>query len=198
MKWESTHSNDIDYTDELPRTKIIRPHDLHLAMGQEVEQADLDNITHLESLISKHSELSLLIEHYLLVNGKVNYLHHRVNLIKVACRQLAAYVAFESAAKGKDALGADKKSLKAIVVLALGLRKLLDKPVRDSNLHNEVAWINNFYPKSRKVRSKRTCTIRGTSYRFIDVNGLSIDKLLPSPSKQKEVLTQMLLNITPD
>ncbi len=137
-----------------------------------------------------------------MVNGETNRLRYRVSLIEVACRSLAAYITIESAARGRDALCADKKSLNAILVLALGFRKLMEEPVNDLNKHSAVPWMNNNSTKSKRGRPRRACSSSQSSmtqtpqHTFKQISGLSLDSLQPPPSKQKEVLDHMLLNLT--
>ncbi len=200
VQWEKPRERDLDYTTDLPHTKLVQTQDRRSKIGQEVDKSDLHNIAHLESVIAKHPELTLMIEHDVLVNGITTRLHYRVSLIEVACRALSAYITLESAAKGKHVLCADKRSLKAIVTLALGLRKLMEKAVDDLNSSPEVPWkYNSSNTKAKRGRPKRNCThsaSQAMQYKFEEVNGFILDHLQPPPSKQKEVLGQMILNLT--
>lgn len=203
ISWEKPRTSEIDYIDSLPKTKIIPPNDRHSSFGQEVTQIDLDNIAHLQELISDHPELSLVIEHEVSVNGNVSFLRYRMNLIEVSCRLLAAYTTLESAAKGKDALRADKRCFKSIIVLSLGLRRLMNRAIDDLKSHSSVPWLDNFNTKGKRGRPKQSSSISAnsadqqvTQYTFEEINGMSLDQLLPPPSKQKELLNQMILNMT--
>ena len=203
VQWEiPLTTRDVDYVDSIPKTKVVRPQDHCLNLGQELDKADLDNCVHLETLISKHPELSLIIEHDVIVDGNVELLRYRVNLIEVVCRSLAAYTTLESAAKGKDVLRADRQCLKGIVVLSLALRKLMEKAVLDLNNQREVPWRSNLCVKGKRGRPKRSTTTSplptsaARRYKFDVVNGISLETLFTAPSKQKEALNQMILNLT--
>ncbi len=202
IKWETSFDRTKDYTECIPRTKAARPQDHQSIIGHEMDRNDLDNVEHLQSLISKHPELSLLVEHDVKVNATTERIAFRVSLIEVACKALAAYVTLESAAKVKNALSADKRSLKVVMVLALALRKLIEKGVADLNTNNEIPWIHNIVPKRARGRPRINrdhippSPTSGRRYTFETVNGLGLSKLFPAPSRQKDALNQMILNLT--
>ena len=202
MKWEAPLTGDIKYIDGLARTKTVRPSEQRSIKRRILDQIDLDNITLLETLIAEHPELSVLVEHDVLVNGVVTQLRFRVNLIEVACRYLASYITLESAAKSKDALRADQNSLKVIIVLAIGLRIMLDKAIRDLSTQGSAPWINNTGVMVTRGRPRRRSTNNSNSttqlaqYAFESIDTISIDRLQPSPSKQKDALNQMILKLT--
>ena len=202
--WEEQRIVGVNYADDLPISKVMRPHEHRSNSTNGVEQADLDNVAYLETLISKHPELSLVIEHDVIVDGNTERLCDRVNLIEVVCRSLAAYSTLQSAAKGKDILCTDKQSFKAIVVLALGVRKLLEKPIEDLIAEGEVPWKHNCNTKGKRGRRARTRANSNPNlsqqgqYQFDTFTGVSMEQLHPPPSKQKELLNQMILNLTPE
>ena len=201
ITWEAPLNTDIDYIDGLARTKVMRPYERGSVPRQEMDQSDLENVGHLENLISEHPELSIIIQHEVLVNATVCQLRYRMNLIEVACRYLAAYITLDSVAKGKDALSTDKHVLKLIIVLSIGLRKLLDEPIRDMASQRSVPWYDNNSAKGKRGRPKRTCSTTRSGqqpiqYKFEEINGFSLEQLQPPPSKQREVLNQMILKMT--
>ena len=91
---------DIDYITNLPSTKVVRPPNRRAIVGQDEINAYLTNLSHLESLICKHPELSLFVEHDVQLNGNMKRLRYRVSLIAVACRYISAYITLESASSG--------------------------------------------------------------------------------------------------
>ncbi len=204
VNWESSLSRDVDYMNNLPKTKIIKPNERRSRQGQEVNQIDLDNIAHLQSVINDHPELSLVIQHDVLVEGASRTVRFRLSLIEVACRTLAAYVTLESAAKGKDSLCADRRCFKAILVLALGLKRIMTQAIDLLNSTNSFPWLHNSGTKGRRGRPKRSNAASSNSteqlllpqHKFEKVNGLSLGELLPAPSKQKELLNLLILNMT--
>lgn len=204
LKWEKPVSGAVDFFDTVARTTVVNPQDRQSNIGQEAEQADLNNTTHLEKLISEHPEFCLVIEHDVMVNSTVRRLRYRVNLIEVICRALASYSTLESAAKGTDALCAHKHSLRAIVCLALCLRYLMEKPVEDLNANSDVPWKHNTNTKAKRGRPLRNGIASPTAsnsynlpnYIFTAVRDIGLDNLQPPPSKQKEILNQMVLNLT--
>jgi len=200
INWEKPLTSDIDYLDDLPRTKIIRPNE-RISCEQDVERTDIANIIHLETLIAHHPELSLIIEHDVMVNGVERRLKYRINLIEVTCRLLAAYVTLESTAKGKDALSSDKRCFNPIMVMSVGLRKLMKKAIDDLNSSNIVPWSNNHCARGKRGRPKRSSAANNvldqtTEYQFEDVDGINLDQLQPPPSKQRELLSHMMLSVT--
>ncbi|MEM8643848.1 MAG: hypothetical protein AAGF09_03025, partial [Pseudomonadota bacterium] len=196
-------TSDTDYIDDIPSTKVLKPNERHSDLGEDIHKIDHENVTHLETIIAKHPELSLLVEHDVLVNGTKRRLRFRISLIEAMTRSLAAYTTLESAAKGKDALSSDKRSLKAIIVMAVGLRHVLEKAIHDFNTKRAVLWANNQSSKKKRGRPKQnsTTTVANTAdtlpaYMFQKVDGLCLDHLLPAPSKQKQVLNNMILSLT--
>ena len=145
---------DIAYIDDLLRTSLISPNDRHLYSSHEFEKINLDNSVHLETLISQHPELSLVIEHDVMVDGTPRRLRHVVNLIEVVCRSMASFVTLDSAAKAKDALCLDKRCLKVLTVLAIGLRRLMEKTVTDLQTKESVVWANNKCTRVKRSRRK--------------------------------------------
>lgn len=209
IHWEKEKTTEISYIDDLPRTKLIRPTERRSDIGQDQDKIDTDNIIHLETLISQHPELSLIVEHNVMVENNTCLLRYRINLIEVACRLLASYVTLDSVAKGKEALCTDKRCFKAIVALAIGLRRLMEGSINDLNTKHEVLWANNQIKKGKRGgkrgRPRRLCSSSqatsrpsgsSSEYKFENVNGMSLDQLQPAPSKQKELLNHMILNLT--
>lgn len=211
LNWEKEKTTEIAYVDDLPRTKLVRPTERRSGDGEDLDKIDTDNIVHFETLISQHPELSLIIEHNVMVEQRTCLLRYRINLIEVACRLLASYVTLDSVAKGKEVLSTDKRCFKAIVALAIGLRRLMEGAVHDLNTKNDVLWANNFAkkgtrggkrgrPRRSRSRSSSQATSRPsgpfTEYKFEEVNGMSLEQLMPAPSKQKQLLNQMILNLT--
>ena len=84
----------------------------------------------------------------------------------------------------------------------------MEKAVDDLSLSTDVPWENNACTKGRLGRPKRTSTAaqqtsnvqssldRSNRYTFETVDGMSLDQILPPPSKQRELLNQMVLNLT--
>ena len=122
---------DLEFIDNLPRTKLVLPNERRHDIGVDVEKIDLDNITQLESLISTLYKLSLIVEHDVMVNGEKRRLGYRISMIEVACRLIASYVTLESEAQEKYILSSDKRCFKSIVFMALGLRRLIQKSSDD-------------------------------------------------------------------
>ena len=121
---------------------------------------------------------------------------------------MAAYITLDSAAKAKDALCVDKRCLKVVTLMALGLRRLMEKAVSVHNRTNSIPWTNNVCSKTRQGRQKRVSTDpstdsteretsgAGIKYMFECVNGISLNQILPAPSTQKQLLNNMILSMT--
>lgn len=205
MEWETPKQLDIDYIDNLPRTKIMHPNARHANIGQEVDKIDFENVTQLEKLISHHQEFSLVVQHSVMVTGTEQTLKYRINLIEIVSRLLASYVTLESAAKAKDALCSDKRCFKALIVMATGLRRLMEKAIIDLNASSVAPWSQNHINERKRGRPRRASTSTGLNgytgaqnrkYVFENVNGMDLEQLLPSRSKQKEILSHMILTMT--
>lgn len=208
IKWEKAMTHDMAFIEDLPRTSLINPNDRQLDSSHEFEKINLDNRVHLETLISQHPELSLVIEHDVMVDGTSRRLRYAVNLIEVVCRSMASYVTLDSAAKSKDALCVDKRCLKVLTVLAIGLRRLMEKAVADLQTKESVVWANNKCTKVKRGRRKRNVTNHpsaenedstnstANNYKFEAVYGMSLDNLFPAPTTQKHLLTNMILSMT--
>ena len=203
ISWDVPRETGINYLDTLPRAKVLRPKDRASMPRNEMTQLDLENTTHLQQLILKHSEFNLLIEHDVKVNGSTCLLRYRTNLIEVACNLLSAYANIEAAAKAKDALSLDKYCFKAIIALAFGLRRLMSKAIEDLNIKKAVLWRSKICVKDSRGRPRRTRSSSANTgnnsalrYKFEVIDGMRLERLLPAPSKQKEVLNNMVLNLT--
>lgn len=79
-------TGDIDNIDGPARTTVIRYNEQRAIKRRKLDQMKLDSITHLEALNAEHLELSLTIEHEVIVNGAVTQLRFRMGLIEVVCR----------------------------------------------------------------------------------------------------------------
>ena len=90
LKWVTSKEAEIEYITDLPSIIVVRPQNRRATVGQDKDKADLTNLSHLESLICKHPELSLFVEHDVQVNGNLKKLRYRVSLIEVACRYIYA------------------------------------------------------------------------------------------------------------
>ena len=203
ISWETTSPPSNNNFDDIPRTRVNRAQDRHSSLAQEVNDTDLHNIEKLEALVSAHAEMSLKVQHDVTVNGSSRRVMYRLNIIEVACRALSSYTTLQSAAKAKDILCVDRRSLKGVMTLAIGLRRLLERAIADHTSTGTIPWRNNNNPggkrgrpKCRSTKSTDSADVPVTQYKFKDINGLSIDQLLPPPSKQKELLGQMILNLT--
>lgn len=119
----------INNIDGLARTSLIRPNEQRGIKRRQLDQIDLDDITHPVTLIVEHHELSLMIEQDVIVNSAVTQPCFGMSILEVACRYLPSYVFLDSAAKSKDAPVADRNSLQAIVVLAIGLYKTFGQSI---------------------------------------------------------------------
>lgn len=89
------------------------------------------------------------------------------------------------------------------MTLAIGLRRLMVKSIEDLNTKKSVLWRGNSCTKEKRGRPKRahasstnTTDVMGSQYNFEIVAGMSLEQLLPAPSKQKEVLNHMVLDLT--
>ena len=203
VSWEQPLTMNLDDFEGVARTKTVRANDRQSVISHEMDEVDLHNIEQLEKLISGHPELSLKVEHDVLVNGTVRRIRYRINLLEVSAKWLAAYTTLQSASKARYALRADRRSLKSIMIVSFGLRKLMDRAIADHTSTKSVPWRNNFptgvkrgRPKRFKTRSVNLDLTQLPNYVFDNINGFSLDKLLPAPSKQKEILNPMILNLT--
>lgn len=196
LQWEAVCYPSIDFLASLPKTRNHRFH----SNAIDNQQIDVDNLKILETVISDHPELSLLIEHDVLVDGKSRKLKTRISMIEVACKFFASYINGEMHAKAKETLCLDASALQMAVILGVGLRRLLEKAVADLNTQRSVLWASNSITKGKRGRPKTSrSSARGPSsadssqYRFEDLGGISIETLMPARSKQKDLLTQMIL-----
>ena len=198
LKWVSEFSGDVGYLKDLPKTMTIKVQDSYLRASTEGQKVDAENLRVLESLLHDHDELCLRVEHDVVVNGTVRRLEYRVNLIEVASTFIASYITLETNGKAKDSLNIDRDCLKPIVTIALGLRTLIERGVKDLCANAAVPWIHNVINKGTRGRPKkaggRSIQV-GRQYPFEIFNGMNIDDLQPSASRQKDCLS-ILLNMT--
>lgn len=205
LKWLKPASHDVDYMERIPTVRTVKLAELGKFPDSGRQQLDLNNMKRLESFIGKHPELTLVVEHDVNVCDKPRRLHRRISLIETITKLISSYCTLESNSKLRETLGIHKYCLKTVVVMALGLRKLMEKAVQDLNSKSLVLWSGNsgyVGTKGKRGRPKKSTTADSNAptnlptYKFETVNGLSVDGLLPSVSKQKVNLGQMILSLT--
>ena len=155
LNWEESSHPNPKFMDNLPVTKMPQLERGLRLNAIDVQKMDLDNLKLLEGLITDHPELSLLVEHDVLVEGTVRTLKYRISMLEVASKFFASFISNEMHAKVKDALSSDKNVLKLVFVLAYGLRALIDKPIQDLVSQNCVPWANTIAVKKRRGRPKK-------------------------------------------
>ena len=112
---------------------------------------------------------------------------------------VAAYCSLDSNSSAKDVLSVHEDGFKVIVSTAIALRALINRALADVRADQTVLW-SDFISKKRKKKKgaasapNEDTSIRNT-YKYPRVNGMSIEDLLPAPSKRKEVLEPMLLTL---
>ena len=203
LSWLKPASHDVEYMNKIPTTRPFRIADMGKVPGSDRQQLDLDNIKRLESFIGEYPELTIVAEHDVIVGEKPRRLYRRISLIECITKLIASYCTLESNSKSRDSLGIHKHCLKTVVVMAIGLRSLMEKVIHDVNTSKTVLWAGNAATKDKKGRPKNTSLTDNSSrplelstYKFESVSGLSLDNLQPSVSKQKVNLTQMILTMT--
>ena len=202
MKWGKEISGDVSYVESLKTTRTVRLQDKFLDVSSEGNQIDADNLRIIETLIRDHQELCLLVQHDVMVAGKCRLLTYSISLIEVTARLISSFTSLETNSKTKDALKIDKSCLKSIVVLALGLRQLMERAVEDVNRTASILWASNVTLKGKRGRPNRGASnsaepqsASAPKYKFDIIDGLSLDQLQPSWSRQKDCLS-VLLNMT--
>ena len=203
MKWDDVAWPSSTLMDSLPKTHTIEGKNIARSNDLNVQQMDLENMKLLEKLISSHPQLSLLVEHDVIVEGTPRVLNYRINMIEVGSRFFTSYVSSDSHAKVNDALNVEENAFTLILLIAIGLHRLLQKAVHDSKEKDAVLWTNNTMSRGKRGRPKKQTLTDSTilveergKYTFEDLNGLSVNTLMPPPSKQKDLLLQMILNIS--
>lgn len=126
-----------------------RADDLH------IQQADLENMKLLANLISAHPQLSLLVEHDVIVEGTPRVLRYRIYMIEVASRFFASFVSIDPHAKVRDVLNIDGNAFTLIILIAIGLHRLLENSVHDCKKKNYVLWATNAMSKGKRGRPKK-------------------------------------------
>lgn len=154
--WKTLMTDGIDNIDGLAWKSVKSNNEQWTVKRRDLDQIDLDNIAHLETLIAELRELSITVEKDVTVNGAVTQLRFSMSFTGMVCLYLASFVTLGSAAKSKDALRADKRSLQVIGVLAIDLRKLLNKAICDMSAYQTVAWYNNSGTKITRKRPRRS------------------------------------------
>lgn len=201
--WEEISITSASWLEDLPKTTMISSSGKTGANSIDTQQSDVDNLKVLQQLIAIHPELSLIVEHDVLVDGKKRSLRYRISMLEVACNFFASYTNIEVHSKPKDTLSLDPNVLKMAVVIAFGLRRLLEKAVSDTKSQRGVPWGANRDINKRKGRRKTGGTTNSTAdsvdiinYKFEDFHGLSVGTLMPAWTKQRDMLLQMLLNLS--
>lgn len=85
------------------------------------------------------------------------------------------------------------------------MRKIIEQAIIDLGSAPDVPWHNNKAIDGKRGRpngsngasdTQRRASARATTYSFQEVDGMNIDQLQPSRSKQRELLNQTILNMT--
>lgn len=207
LRWENPNNRSVHYLEQLGSMNIVPPQHRFSHMDSNGEQKDLDNCRILKSFINEHPELTLKIEHDIIVDGSTRRLTYRRSLIEVVAKLISSFTFQESNSQAKFVLGVEKKGLKVISVMAIGLRKLVDGAIAEMNRTGTVMWAETVCAKAkggRAKKSRRTTSNpsatddigRSAQYQFPLINDFSINELLPPPSKQQELLSNMILTLT--
>lgn len=203
LKWEELTYPSTSFMKDLPKTKVLKETSTIRSNVIDVQQLDIDNLRILEQLISEHPELCLLVEHEVILEGRSSILKYRISMIEVACKFFASFIGTEPHAKAKNALNLDENAVVLIMLIAVGLRRLLEKAVVDRNENNYVPWSKNIITKGKRGRPKKKVAGDSTSsvipsgqYAFEMIEGLNVNSLQPPPSKQRDLLHHMILTVS--
>lgn len=205
LKWAETAWESPTYMDALPKTHVLPEARGRRHNSIDAQQVDVDNLKLLEKVIRDHPELVLIVEHDVIVEGMPKAIMFHISMIEVGCKFFSSFLGTESHARAKDALNRDKNSFTLILLLAIGLRRLLERAVHDLNEAVSVPWSENTStstngkrgrPKKNPVTESTPSTTSLRQYSFEVINGLSINSLLPAPTKQRDLLQQMILNLS--
>ena len=154
ITWLKPASHNIDYFNSIPTSKTFRLSELGRRPDSRRQQLDLDNLKRLESFIGEHPELTLVVEHDVLVGAKHRRLHRRINLIETTAKLVASYCTLESNSKCTNALGIHRNIFKIVFVLAVGLRRLMEKAISDLNRTRTVLWAGNSAVKGKRGKGR--------------------------------------------
>lgn len=210
IRWEKEAPTSYECLDGIPLTKTMKLFRRFLNSGNEVDSVNGHNNKALNVLVENHPDLCLVVEHDVVVEDKqriisrsnTHRLRYRIHLIEVASKLVAAYTSLESNSKSQYILGVDSNGLRSVLIIAIGLRALLHKPVLDAKATNSIPWFKTICAKSHKRRGRPSKSDTsamsggGHTYKFIEIDGFCLRDIMAPPSRQKECLG-MLLSLTP-
>ena len=160
ISWPSTSS----IMESLPKTYTLKGISIGLVNVIDAQQVDLENMKLLEQVIGEHPELTLLVEHDVVVEGKPRLLRYRLSMIEVGSKFFASFISCDSNGKAKDALTQDKNAFTLIILIAIGLRRLVEKAVHDTKEKAGILWANNTMSKGKRGRPKKRSMTDSTPF----------------------------------
>lgn len=177
-----------------PSVTEVRVQD-RLFGNSEVAEASRQNCPILTDFMTVHPEMSLVVEHGVMVKGKTRTLRYFVNLVEVVCKMLAAFSSLESNCTAEDFLSVDRDSLNVVMFIATGLRRIICETMSCVTEDGFVAWLAKKKPNKTDKEAHVHVDENNGEFRFPQVNGLSIDNFMPAWTRQRNHLGSMLLTL---
>lgn len=200
LEWQKSESVDMGYYNDPPLMGEVSSLDRFNGAHRIIDEIDSLNMRTLEKYLSEHPEMTLVVEHDVVVSGRTVALRSYMNIMAVAAKLVSSFCTLENNSTVTDILGIHRSSMTVVTVVSLALRKLIDKSVKEVRERSNIPWLNCKTGKQKAIKNKKRVgqSLQGLSdpsYKFPEISGLSIDDLQPAPSKQKDILGPMLLHL---
>ena len=197
IKWKEVGSKSVDYVKTVPSTKEVKVQERYNLHAVKFEGADNENLAALKSFMKEHPEMCLIAEHDVSVSGKIRCLRCNIHIIEVVSKLVSAFCNIDSNSTATKGLCVDKSSLKVVAVISIALKDIIERTRLDVSEDNVVLWANMKTGKKKNTTGRTTAVddCSRNSYSFPEVNGVSLAMFQPSPSRQKDTLWPMCLNL---
>ena len=138
LSWLKQASCSVDFMDTVLTVKTFRLADAHSYSDTKRQQLDMDNLKRLESFIGSHPEFKIVAQHDVIVCEQTQSLHRRISLIETITKLISSYCSLLSNSKSTNTLGIHIYCLKIVIVMAIGLRRLMETSINDLNTSKVV------------------------------------------------------------
>ncbi len=205
MYWVENDIVDIPEINEIPSVSELSFDDRYFNYEEdEVILKRSHNLKKMAKLMMDRKEMILIAEHDIqvkamhyvdkTVSGKLKkekvakietrFIRKAINIIDTTCRFLAAFSEFGAAGSPAHFLSTDQNSLRSVFVISVFIRDMINLIMEDVK-EKGITWLNTVV-KKRMVEHGSEIIDKST-----------ITHYLPTPSKQRETLSSMVLTLTP-
>lgn len=194
LKWQQEQSQIFQSTKTFPVMSELHVLERFNYCRLKSDDVNEVNMCTLRTFMKEHPEMFLIVEHDVIVSGKVRSLRYYVNIIEVVAKLLASYTSTGTNGKTEDILNVHTDSLKVIVIMSIALRGIIQRTMEETNRDGTVMWLD-LVTGAPKTPTSAPSSSSTSHYMLPKVNGVSLENLQPPRSKQNEIIGPLLLTL---